>query len=292
MSIDWSEGLLLETEVAILIQEQETTGVAFNTGKAVWLVRDLENKKEALYDTIRPYLSYTLNIQEIYNKTTEEYSFVKKIRNANGSLTISVRNFIDNTGILEEDILGTFSRIELEEPSLSKRGCIIDALLKMGWKPTIFTDKGTPKLTDEGLPVESLEKVGDFGKALALWYVYNHRQSQIQGLINNVRSDGRITAGMNTIGTNTFRCAHRVVANIPRPSSVYGSEMRSLFTCDSGRLLVGTDASGLELRMLAHSMGDKEYIEEVLNGDIHTKNMIAAGLSSRNLAKSMIYCFL
>jgi hypothetical protein len=288
----WAEGLLLETEVAILIQEQEATGVAFNTGKAVWLVRDLENKKEALYAQIRPHLDYILNIQETFDKGTNTYSYVKKIRNANGSPTISVKNFVRDSNIPLEDIEGEFSRIELEEPSLSKRECITNTLLKLGWKPKVFTEKGRPKITDEGLPVDTLEKVGDFGKALALWYVYNHRQSQTQGLIDNVREDGRITAGMNTCSTNTFRCAHRVVANIPRPSSTYGAEMRSLFTCDDGRLLVGTDASGLELRMLAHSMGDKEYIDTVLNGDIHTKNMEAAGLPSRNLAKSMIYCFL
>lgn len=287
-AIDWKEGLLLETEIAILIQEQEATGVAFNTGKAVWLVRDLENKKEELYGLIRPYLSYIVVIDETKIKDSDEYSYVKKLRNANGSLTVSLRNFINSTGIPEEDVLGEFSRITIEEPSLAKRQCIIDTLLKLGWKPKVFTEKGFPKITHEGLPVDTLEKVGDFGKSLALWYVYSHRQSQIQGLINNVREDGRITAGMNTCATNTFRAAHRVVANIPRPTSVYGKEMRSLFTCVEGRVLVGTDASGLELRMLAHYMNDPGYIDLILNGDVHAFNQEAAGLPTRNMAKTMI----
>jgi hypothetical protein len=297
--ISWSEGLLLETEVAILIHAQEDSGVAFNIGKAVWLVTDLENRKNALYKEIRPYLDYILNIHEKPDKNTGEFSYVKKVRNANGSLTISTKNFIEDSGISEDDILGSFSRVELEEPSLSKRGCIISALLKLGWKPTIFTDKGTPKITDEGLPVDSLEKVGHFGKSLALWYVYNHRQSQIQGLIKNVRSDGRITAGMNTLGTNTFRATHRIVVNIPRVTSTYGEEMRSLFVAEPGRVMVGVDASGLELRMLAHYMADKEYIDLILNGDVHTYNMEAANkdaikhktkqIKDRNMAKTFCY---
>ena len=44
--------------------------------------------------------------------------------------------------------------------------------------------------------------------------------------------------------------------------------------------------------MLAHYMGDKEYTNEILNGDIHTANQTAAGLSERSQAKTFIYAFL
>jgi DNA polymerase I-like protein with 3'-5' exonuclease and polymerase domains len=59
-----------------------------------------------------------------------------------------------------------------------------------------------------------------------------------------------------------------------------------------GKKLVGFDASGLELRMLAHYMNDKEYTDEILNGDIHTANQKLAGLESRNQAKTFIYALL
>ena len=278
--ISWREGLLLETELAILIEEQKRVGVAFDMDKATSSVQDLESKKNDLYKDIRPFLEYNIVNLETKSKVTGEYSYVKKLRNLNGSLTSQVIKFIEESKVPIEDIQGPFSRIDIEEPSISKRGCVISALLKQGWKPKIFTDKGTPKLTDEGLPVDSLESVGEFGKSLALWYTYNHRQSQIQGLINNVRPDGRITAGMVTVGTNTFRATHKVVANIPRVTSVYGREMRDLFTCREGRVLVGADASGLELRMLAHYMKDKEYIDLILNGDVHTFNMNAANVDA------------
>jgi DNA polymerase I-like protein with 3'-5' exonuclease and polymerase domains len=59
--------------------------------------------------------------------------------------------------------------------------------------------------------------------------------------------------------------------------------------------LVGVDAAGLELRCLAHYMArwdDGAFAKELLEGDIHTANQQAAGLETRNQAKSFIYAFL
>ena len=44
--------------------------------------------------------------------------------------------------------------------------------------------------------------------------------------------------------------------------------------------------------MLAHYMNDKEYTNEVINGDIHTANKVAAGLETRDAAKTFIYAFI
>jgi DNA polymerase I-like protein with 3'-5' exonuclease and polymerase domains len=74
-----------------------------------------------------------------------------------------------------------------------------------------------------------------------------------------------------------------------------GKECRRLFTSPKGRKIVGCDASGLELRMLAHYMAiydDGAYGEQVVNGDIHTINQKAAGLPTRDNAKTFIYGFL
>ena len=62
--------------------------------------------------------------------------------------------------------------------------------------------------------------------------------------------------------------------------------------CPTGHVLVGADASGLELRMLAHYMNDDKYTNEILTGDIHTANQKAAGLDNRDDAKTFIYAFL
>jgi DNA polymerase I-like protein with 3'-5' exonuclease and polymerase domains len=101
---------------------------------------------------------------------------------------------------------------------------------------------------------------------------------------------------------------HRSVANIPKPSSdkktheliyfpddqpvFFGTEMRDLFRAAPGRVLVGRDASGLELRCFAHYIDDEVYTEAILNGDIHTYNQEMAGLPTRDAAKTFIYAFL
>jgi DNA polymerase I-like protein with 3'-5' exonuclease and polymerase domains len=82
------------------------------------------------------------------------------------------------------------------------------------------------------------------------------------------------------------------VAQVPSVKSLYGNECRELWTVGEGKKLVGVDVSGLELRMLAHYMNDPDYSREVVDGDVHTANMKAAGLSDRNQAKTFIYAFL
>lgn len=285
--IDWRDALKLETEVAILIEEQERNGVYFDKGKAIYFISLLEKLKREKYDLVRPFLSYEIIIKETKSKNELGeicYNHVKKIHLKNGNYAPSVSNWYDDPSI----VLGEFSRIEIEEPSIGKRGLIINQLLKFGWKPKEFTEKGFPKLTNKGEPVETLEAVGSFGKDLSMWYTYSHRQSQIRGFLPHIREDGRISAQCDSCGTNTFRGKHRVVANIPRPTSVFGKEMRSLFRVRDGRVFVGADVAGLELRMLGHHMGDKEYIDLILHGDIHSHNQQLAGLPTRDNAKTFI----
>jgi DNA polymerase I-like protein with 3'-5' exonuclease and polymerase domains len=77
------------------------------------------------------------------------------------------------------------------------------------------------------------------------------------------------------------------MAQIPSESTY-----RQCWTVDEENVLVGIDASGLELRMLAHYMKDDAYTYEILNGDVHTANQTAAGLATRDQAKTFIYAFL
>lgn len=81
---------------------------------------------------------------------------------------------------------------------------------------------------------------------------------------------------------------------------LYDKDLRSCFCVEPGHLLVGTDAEGIQLRILASLMGDKDYINSVVNGDkklgtdIHSVNMRALGLNhiTRDDSKVFIYAFL
>jgi DNA polymerase-1 len=99
---------------------------------------------------------------------------------------------------------------------------------------------------------------------------------------------------MRTLGTVTGRMSHNSpnIAQIPAVNKPYGKECRECWTVDEGNKLVGIDASGLELRMLAHYMDDAAYTREILEGDIHTANQKAAGIATRDKAKTFIYAFL
>jgi hypothetical protein len=101
----------------------------------------------------------------------------------------------------------------------------------------------------------------------------------------------RIPAVAFHAATNTFRMRHKNVVNIPS-RGLYGKQMRRLFIAKQGCKVLGCDGAGLELRMLAHFMGDDDYIDTVLNGDIHTYNQKMAGLPKRDMAKTFIYAFL
>lgn len=110
-------------------------------------------------------------------------------------------------------------------------------------------------------------------------------------------TDGRIHGSVNPCGAVTGRATHASpnIAQVPSVSSPYGKECRELFCAPPAWYQAGVDASGLELRCLAHYMARYDggaYAHEILNGDIHTANQKAAGLPERNMAKTFIYGFL
>ena len=109
--------------------------------------------------------------------------------------------------------------------------------------------------------------------------------------------NGRIHGRVNTNGAVTGRCTHSFpnLAQVPAVGMDYGEECRDLFKAGDGYKLVGCDASGLELRMLAHYLAfydGGEYAREVIEGDVHTRNQKAAGLAERSQAKTFIYALL
>ena len=112
-----------------------------------------------------------------------------------------------------------------------------------------------------------------------------------------LQKNGVIHGSVNTNGAVTGRCTHSNpnVAQVPSVRADYGTECRELFTVRNGYKLVGCDASGLELRMLAHYMAfydGGQYAKIVTEGDVHTVNQQAAGLETRDQAKTMIYALL
>ncbi len=131
------------------------------------------------------------------------------------------------------------------------------------------------------------------------------------------KGDTRIHGQFNAIGAWTHRVAHDK-PNMANPPAVktnskkeklygldggYGIEIRSLFTVPQKRLLVGTDADGIQLRIFGHYVKDADYIRAIVNGkselgtDAHTLNQSTLNseefiCKTRDNAKTFIYAFL
>jgi hypothetical protein len=131
-------------------------------------------------------------------------------------------------------------------------------------------------------------------KVVSEYLMLQKRYAQVNSWLEHVKEDGRVHGRVISNGAVTGRMTHQSpnMAQVPASHSPYGHECRSCWTVPEGKKLVGFDASGLELRMLAHYMKDEDYTNEIINGDIHTANQRLAGLESRNQAKTFIYALL
>ena len=243
----------LEHDVQAIIAKQEENGFKLNEKEAITLLSTLQAKLVVL----------ETELQNIFPTKT-------------------IRRVSEKTGKELKPLIEPFN------PGSRKQ--IGERLIEKGWKPEKFTETGQP-IVDEG----TLEGL-DFpeAKAIAEYLLLQKRIAQIKSWLDVVKPDGRVHGRVITNGAVTGRMTHHSpnMAQVPSCGSPYGEECRDLWIVEKGYKLVGIDASGLELRMLAHYMQDDAYIYEVTQGDIHTANQKAAGLETRAQAKTFIYAFL
>ena len=176
--------------------------------------------------------------------------------------------------------------------NIGSRKQIADRLMERGWQPTHHTEKGNVIVSEEILSKINMPEAQMFSR----YFLLQKRTGLLKAWIKACQEDNRVRGRVMTLRTVTGRMAHNSpnMAQVPAVYSPYGKECRSLWTISNPDMhtLIGTDASGLELRCLAHYMNDPNFTEEVVNGDVHTANMKAAGLTDRDQAKTFIYAFL
>jgi DNA polymerase-1 len=276
----------LEHRVAGIIKVQETNGWLFNERDAVQLLAELKHRMTEIE-------------MEIHNEWKPMAKLVKEFRpkfNKNGSLSRVGLGFCDSPDSLWVDRsfdgldTGWTSVIRWVDFNLGSRQQIAERLSLKGWQPDRFTDKGSPIVDESTLDGVDIPEA----KLINEYLLLQKRVGMMNNWLDNLKQDGRLHGRVNTNGAITGRMTHRDpnMAQVPASYSPYGKEMRKLFTVPSGYKLVGADAAQLELRMLAHYMNDEDYTNEILNGDIHSTNQVAAGLDTRDKAKTFIYAFL
>ena len=268
----------LEHSVQSAIARQITNGWLLDERKATDLVAQLQEKQndleEAVHEKFRPLPTFVKEIVPKYKK--------------DGTLSTVGLKFL---GDQWTQVDGTFSRIDWPEFNLGSRQQIGRYLRLFGWKPDKFTETGQA-IVDE----KTLETVTDIPEAqlIAEYLMVQKRIAQVQSWLDAIEDDGRVHGQVNACGAVTGRMTHSKpnMAQVPAVGAPYGYECRACWIVPDGHKLVGVDASGLELRMLAAMMKDPEYTDEVVNGDIHTKNQNAAGLATRAQSKTFVYAFL
>ena len=260
--------LRLEHDIRSIVSKQEKNGFYLDQQKAMELRAKLEDQAEDIEK----------NLHKTFPPLKREEEFVPKVNN--------------KTRGYEKGV--PFTKVSYEKFNLASRKQIAERLMMLGWKPDKFTDKNSP-IVDEGV----LSKITNIpeAKLIAKYLLLKKRTSQISSWLDEVsNTTGRVHGRVLTLRCVSGRMSHNSpnMAQVPATYSPFGKECREVWTTDKPdtHVIFGTDASGLELRMLAHYIDTPDYTNEILNGDIHTKNMNMAGLTNRDQAKTFIYAFL
>ena len=281
------QSVILEHEVYKILNDQRSYGFMLDVEAASKLLGVLNSRIDKILQ----------EIQEVFKPKKETKKIFRRFNPQGKLLKTGVDNFGKNVRVSDEEYKRLESReyitrIYTKEFNPGSRQQIGEYLQDFGWKPQEFTATGQAKI-DEKI----LSEIKDIKEAevIAEYLMLQKRVSQIDSWLDELNEEtGRVHGFVNHNGTITGRMTHRSpnMAQIPSSSSSYGKECRACWTVPKGYKLVGIDASGLELRMLAHYMNDEDYTNEILNGDIHTANQKLAGLESRNQAKTFIYALL
>ena len=249
---DPTQSILLEHDIAVICRNQETNGFKLDVQSAISLRNELADKMDAI----------EVELQDIFPPIVEE-------------------RWSEKTGKQLKDKVTVFN--------VGSRKQISERLMTLGWKPKKFTDKGQPivdETTLENIEIPQAQKIAEY-------LMMQKRVGLLDAWLKFVQDDDRVHGAIITNGAVTGRMTHHSpnMGQIPSVNKPYGERCRQLWTVDVGNVLVGTDLSGIELRCLAHYMQDKEWQDELLNGDIHQKNAETAGVT-RPQAKTLIYATL
>jgi DNA polymerase-1 len=280
----------IEHELAWYLAQQERNGAPFNMEAAVALQAKLSAKREVIGKELREQFGSWL---------------------ARNGKPVTPKRDNKKKGVF---VGAPYTKLKVVEFNPGSRDHFSKILQeRFGWEPQDFTDGGKPKMDDAAL--ESLEHIPAAAKVVEYLLIDKRLGQLAEGKqawlkkATNTGPEGGLLTGMyhihgsiNQNGAITHRATHSNpnLGQVPKVGSPYGVESRSLFVVPPGWKLLGSDASGLELRCLAHYMAkwdEGAYGRTILEGrnedgtDIHSVNMRALGLSGkegRNKAKTFI----
>lgn len=299
----WQKAIEVEHFIATRCRELHDTGFHFSLDKAKKLWYTIDHQLKELDTEIqKSFLPRTRLIREVTPRLTKH-----------GTLNKSDFRFVKDWDLSDFNG-GPFSLIEFEPFNPGSPVQIVERLNEAGWQPTEKTkghiqairDRDTERIakferTGWTISEENLNTLPDTAppaaKTLAKRIMLASRQRTLTEWINSYNhTTSRIHGSFNAIGAWTHRMSHTNpnTGNIAREDALYGSEMRSMWSCPEGSYLVGVDAESIQLRVLAHYINDGAFTQSLLTGkkedgtDPHSLNQKALGpiCASRNHAKT------
>ena len=247
------EAVKLEYEVQVILSEMERNGFKLNVPYAQTLLCDIKTEMASIEESL----------QNIFPPI------------------ITARVSTKTGKALKDDV---------EVFNVGSRQQIAKRLISKGWKPQKKTEKGQVIVDESVLEQVSIPEA----KPIARYLTLQKRASQLDSWLEKLGKDGRVHGKVIGFGAVTGRATHASpnMAQVPANRATLGTEFRSCWTVEDGNVLVGVDLSGIELRCFAHYLNDQDYINETVNGDVHTRNQQAFGVETRDLAKTVLYATL
>ena len=294
-----SQMLAIEHWFAYLMRLQEKQGFAFDIEKAEKLEMKLASVRADLLDKLQKEFPSKQEEMKTPSGWSLEIEWNDGLEIISAATKTELKKQLKSRNLkqtLVKDAVKLANKTKIVPFNPGSRQQIAERLSSLGYELPIEPDAKTPKV-DEAV-LRSIEH--PFAEVLCDYLLVTKRLGQLsegnQAWLK-LQKNGRIHGRVNTNGAVTGRCTHQNpnVAQVPACRAEYGEECRDLFKAGDGYKLVGCDAAGLELRMLAHYLAyydGGEYAKTVIEGDIHTLNQKAAGLETRDQAKTFIYAFL
>jgi len=298
-------GLDIEHRSWQLIQQQKRTGFPFNIQEANILYAKLRGIENDIRDEIYIHIPPTLECIRSYKRAFKQ----------DGSSSRPYLQHLESYERLELTGDGGYNAYQYVPFNIGSPDQRVAKLLELGWIPgegEERTETGKPKPTSKGQLVPSLVAFVELSgrpepRLIARWMEINARANMVNTWIEAYdERTGRIHGSLWLANTLRYRHSGPNTANIPAvrvdkggqpllsETGAYTYEARDLWTCSDSvnRRLVGVDAKGIQLRVLAHYLNNKEFTDAVLGGDPHSYNQAIGGFASRAIAKTFIYAFL
>jgi DNA polymerase-1 len=305
--IGFSErSLAIQHEFTVIVSRQSRTGFYFDGQRAHEFYCELRHIEAELEKEIR----------DAFPPELERLGSYKRPIRKDGTYSKQYLNHREMYERVDLDPSGNAYHVYGRTPfNIGSPKQRVEKLVALGWVPEEFTEKtktgggGTPKPFDKGKLSPSLERFLEENdvpqvKLIARWMSVNGRANMVKTWMDNYNENDSCIHGKLFVA-DTLRLRHQApnTANIPAVRTTKAGEVlrgldgfftyeaRDLWTARPGRVLVGTDAAGLELRMLAHYLNRPAFTDQVVNGDPHQYNADTVGIT-RPQAKTLIYAIM